>query len=120
MHKHLRDELVPPDHLNVALGAGISEVIEYSMAKRRDERYQNADQMVEDLRLVASGEPPRYARQAVDFGSLAEMEKSARQNTIDVVPVRGGLWERPEFLVVIAVAAASVVINAILLLVVMS
>ncbi|MEM1010709.1 MAG: serine/threonine-protein kinase [Planctomycetota bacterium] len=116
MHKHLRDELVPPDHLNVALGAGISEVIEYSMAKRREERYQNADQMVEDLRLVAGGEPPRYARQAVDFGSLADMEQSARQSTIDVVPPSGGLWDRPEFIVAVAVGSASVLVNIILLL----
>jgi serine/threonine-protein kinase len=119
MHKHLRDDLVPPDHLNVALGTGISEVVEYSMGKQREERYQSADQMLEDLRLVAAGEPPRHARQAVDFGSLADMEQAARQSTIDVQP-RPSVMERPEFIVMMAILAASIIGNLILVLVVLS
>ena len=34
MHKHLKAELVPPDHVNPKLSAGISEVIEMMMAKK--------------------------------------------------------------------------------------
>ena len=115
MHKHLKDALVPPDHLNVALGAGISEVIEYAMAKSRDERYQTAEQMLEDLKLVAAGEPPRYARRAIDFGTLAQMEQAAHgnQHTVDYDP-GGRLWEQPAFLVTLIVAVASVVVNAVL------
>ncbi len=120
MHKHLRDELTPPDHLNVALGAGISEIVEYSMGKNREERYQDADQMLEDLRLVVGGEAPRFARRAVDFGTLAEMEQAARQHTVDVTPPPGRVWERPEFIVAAVVAAASVVINLILLVIVLN
>ena len=115
MHKHLRDELIPPDHLNVALGAGISEVVEYSMGKAREDRYQDAHQMLEDLRLVAQGEPPRYARRSLDLGSLAEMEQAARQHTVDVPPPAAAIWERPEFIVIGVVAAASVVVNIVLL-----
>jgi serine/threonine-protein kinase len=33
MHKHLKQPLVPPDHLNTALSAGIGEIIEAAMAK---------------------------------------------------------------------------------------
>ena len=36
MRKHLREKLVPPDHINTALSAGISEVVEVMMAKRRE------------------------------------------------------------------------------------
>ncbi len=35
MKKHLHEPLIPPDHINTALSAGISEVIEVMMAKNR-------------------------------------------------------------------------------------
>ncbi len=105
--------------MNVALGAGISEVIEYGMAKDREERYQSAEQMLEDLRLVAAGEPPRYARRVVDFGSLADIEKSAQSQTIDVPPTPS-IWEQPAVIALAAVAAASSVLSLILLAVVLS
>lgn len=38
MHKHLKSDLVPPDHVNPKLTAGISEVIEMMMAKRPRDR----------------------------------------------------------------------------------
>ncbi|MGD8499242.1 MAG: serine/threonine-protein kinase, partial [Phycisphaerales bacterium] len=40
MRKHLRDKLVPPDHINTSLSAGVSEVVEIMMAKRKEDRYQ--------------------------------------------------------------------------------
>ncbi|MGC4031220.1 MAG: serine/threonine-protein kinase [Tepidisphaeraceae bacterium] len=36
MHKHLREPLVPPDHINTDLSAGFSEIIEVCMAKTRE------------------------------------------------------------------------------------
>ncbi len=113
MHRHLKDPLTPPDHLNVALGAGISEVVEYSMAKNRNERYQTVEQMLEDLKLVLAGEPPRYARRSIDFGSLAQMEQAAQQHTVDYDPGTG-IWDQPAFIVTVIVAAASVVVNLVL------
>src|SRR5205809_6139955 len=38
MHKHLKEPLVPPDHLNTSLSAGISAIVEVAMDKRRVER----------------------------------------------------------------------------------
>jgi serine/threonine-protein kinase len=45
MRKHLRDKLIPPDHINKSLSAGVSEVIEVMMAKRKEERYNNATEL---------------------------------------------------------------------------
>ncbi len=53
MHKHLREPLTPPDHINTALSAGISEIVEVAMAKKRDERYPSMKEMMEDLVSVS-------------------------------------------------------------------
>ncbi|MEL7239984.1 MAG: hypothetical protein AAGK78_14100, partial [Planctomycetota bacterium] len=117
--KHLKDPLVPPDHINVALGPGISEVIEYAMGKDRRERYATAQQMLDDLRAVRAGESPGYARRQVDFDSLAQMEQAATQHTVDYQVPGMKLWEHPAFIVAAVVAAASLLINLILLFVMM-
>ncbi|MGA2093492.1 MAG: serine/threonine-protein kinase, partial [Sedimentisphaerales bacterium] len=49
MKKHLRDELVPPDHINTSLSSGVSEVIEVMMAKNKADRYNNIDELMADL-----------------------------------------------------------------------
>lgn len=73
MRKHLREQLVPPDHINTTLSAGISEVVEVMMAKNRDERYTTAEELREDLEAIRSGEPPLRARQKFDIASLNEL-----------------------------------------------
>jgi len=42
MHKHLKNDLIPPDHINKGLSHGISEVIEVCLAKDRNKRYSSA------------------------------------------------------------------------------
>jgi eukaryotic-like serine/threonine-protein kinase len=58
MHKHLKEPLTPPDHLNTRLSAGCGAMIEMLLAKDRDERYNNARELLTDLALLARGEPP--------------------------------------------------------------
>ncbi|MEX2215285.1 MAG: serine/threonine-protein kinase [Phycisphaeraceae bacterium] len=77
MHKHLKEKLVPPDHINPNLSAGIGEVIEVCMAKNPDERYQTTGDLLFDLECIARGEPPVQARKQFDISSLAALEKSA-------------------------------------------
>jgi serine/threonine-protein kinase len=83
MHKHLKQPLVPPDHLNMSLSAGIGEIIEVAMAKNRDERYASMTEMLEDLRAVRAGQPPIHARQQVDLDQIAKIEENARTVDID-------------------------------------
>jgi serine/threonine protein kinase len=118
MHKHLKQPLVPPDHLNTNLSAGIGEIIEVAMAKNRDDRYATTEDMLEDLRAVAAGEPPIHARRAVDVDSLMKVEEAAR--TIDIDPVTSGAalpWHNPILITILSLAGLSVVVNLIQLII---
>ena len=87
MHQHLKQPLIPADHVNTALSAGVGEIIDVAMAKRREDRYQSTEQMLEDLRLVMNNEAPKYARRAVDLESLAKIEETGK--TVDLIPNPG-------------------------------
>lgn len=118
MHKHLREPLVPPDHINTALSAGISEIIEVAMAKRREDRYNSMRDMLEDLRAVARGEPPLHARRAVDLESLAKVEETGK--TVDITPAAQQTdafpWVRPAVVMwLLGMLAVSVLGNIITL-----
>lgn len=75
MRKHLREELIPPDHINTSLSAGISEVIEVMMAKRKDDRYNNVDELLIDLEAVRDGRAPLRAHKRFDVSVLEQLEK---------------------------------------------
>src|SRR5688500_5256273 len=87
MHKHLRQPLKPPDHVNESLSAGISEIIEVAMAKNRDERYASTEDMLEDLRAVRRGESPTHAKRVASLDSLAQLEEKGK--TVDIIPAGG-------------------------------
>lgn len=74
MKKHLREKLVPPDHINTALSAGVSEVIEIMMAKRREDRYKNVEELLIDLEALQEGRPPLRAHQRFDVSVLEQLE----------------------------------------------
>lgn len=77
MRKHLREELIPPDHINTKLSAGASEVIEVMMAKRKEDRYDNVDELLIDLEAVRDGLPPIRAHKRFDVSALQQLEKGA-------------------------------------------
>ncbi len=70
MHKHLKDTLIPPDHINTSLTSGIGEIIEVMMAKKPDDRYPSMVEVISDLEAVANGEPPLQAREKYDHDML--------------------------------------------------
>ena len=74
MKKHLREQLIPPDHINTSLSAGISEVIEIMMAKRKDDRYKNVQELLTDLEAVRNGRPPLRAHKRFDVSMLEQLE----------------------------------------------
>jgi serine/threonine protein kinase len=113
MHKHLRQQLIPPDHVNPNLSAGVSEIIEVMMAKDRDERYASAQDLLEDLRAVAAGNAPHHARRKFSLASLASIESAGDGGRSDGPPVQRplSLLEQPLFWV----AAISVVLNLLLI-----
>ena len=74
---------MPPDHINSKLSGGTAQVIEMMMAKNAAERYQNATDLLEDLELIAQGQPPHFARQQLDLSGVT----SAITDTIQTSPV---------------------------------
>lgn len=75
MRKHLKEPLTPPDHINTLLSAGISEVIEVMMAKKKKERYTNVEELLIDLEAIRDGRPPLRARQKFNIGALEQLEQ---------------------------------------------
>jgi len=117
MHKHLKEPLIPPDHINTALSAGLSEIVEVAMAKRREDRYASTRDMLEDLKSVRKGEPPLHARRDVNIDALAKIEETGK--TVDLAPAGfdKDFWASPSFMVWVLVAlGTSVLVNVILLL----
>ena len=120
MRKHLSEDLVPPDHVNTQLTSGISEIIEVCMAKSAKKRYSTTEDLLEDLRAVAKGEPPTIARKMVDLSSLAALEPDDTQ----IMTVQAdfaarrpkALTEQPLFWVALAEGAALVILLAILVI----
>jgi serine/threonine-protein kinase len=75
MRKHLREQLIPPDHINTSLSAGTSEVIEVMMAKRKESRYDSADELLTDLQAVRDGQAPMQAHTRFDVSVLEQLEQ---------------------------------------------
>jgi serine/threonine-protein kinase len=75
MKKHLREPLIPPDHINTTLSAGVSEVIEVMMAKRKQDRYTSAEELLLDLDAVSRGDAPLAARKKFNLNELEDLQK---------------------------------------------
>jgi serine/threonine protein kinase len=85
MHKHLKAELEPPDHINPTLTPGFAQVIEMMLAKDPADRYHSATDLMEDLALVRDGKPPHFARPKLDLSSISISLKGAQTSPDEVV-----------------------------------
>ena len=125
MHKHLKAELVPPDHVNPKLSAGVSEVIEMMMAKRVKHRYRSCEDLLSDLRAVQRGETPAIAHKDVlDTAALASVaEAEALADAMELPtdrsePPQGhSSLTDPLFLTLVGVLVVSLLFNLIQLLI---
>ncbi len=121
MHRHLKDELTPPDHINPKLSAGIGEIIEVCMAKDPNERYATTTDLLHDLESVQRGEPPLQARKRFDIADLAKLEKAVSPGdtvitqAIDTDDERS-IAEQPLFWAAIAGWATAVILLVLYLL----
>jgi len=75
MRMHLTEPLTPPDHINISLTAGISEVIEVMMAKKRKDRYNSMEELLIDLKAIQEGRAPLQARQKFNLETLEQLEE---------------------------------------------
>ncbi|MEY4534747.1 MAG: Serine/threonine-protein kinase PknB, partial [Planctomycetota bacterium] len=120
MQRHLKDVLVPPDHLVPSISNGCAEIVEMMMAKPARDRYQSAKQLLEDIDLVMKGEAPHHARKPLDVGSLADAaaEPPAPQELRQAGPPSA--FANPVTLGIAIGLGASVIVNGLLLYLLLS
>jgi len=122
MHRHLKEELEPPDHVNPELGSGCAQVIEMMMAKKREDRYRSVADLIEDLQLVLDGQPPHFAHRSFDHSAITETLTSAVTAPVAEAPPvlqpRGGGANQWPLLLGSALAI-SVLVNLLLLAIVL-
>ncbi len=120
MRKHLSESLIPPDHINTSLSAGVGEVIEVMMAKNRDHRYSSTSDLLLDLEAIADGRPPMQARKQIDAGVLSGLGGEAPAEPVDgpvgVEEIQGGGDLLVYIIMLGAALAISVLFNVIQLL----
>lgn len=63
--KHLEEKLVPPHDINSDIPEDVSLIVVKMMAKNVKKRYQDAEELVDDLRLVRRGKTPSTATEGV-------------------------------------------------------
>ena len=120
MHRHLKDDLVPPDHINTHLTSGISEIVEVAMAKSTRKRYATTEDMLHDLEQVSAGEMPQIARKKFEISSLAALDSGETQlATLEPDYTDAPLFEQPLFWVAV-LGWAAFVLSLVIMLVLMT
>jgi serine/threonine-protein kinase len=118
MHKHLKSQLIPPDHVNPKISAGCAQVIEMMMAKKPSDRYRRAADVLHDLRLIRRGRPPHFAHRALDLAQVAPKMAGGESPPLAVAPEPegGAIMSSPAFMIVLTVLIMSLLANVALLL----
>jgi eukaryotic-like serine/threonine-protein kinase len=122
MHKHLKAPLIPPDHINTRLSAGIGEIIEVMMAKKPEDRYASTKDLLMDLEAVARGESPLQARKKFKgelLRGLAEQEEQVANTAAESASGAAAFGIQPNWTIIAVLAfllVLSLLLNLILLL----
>ncbi len=124
MRRHLKEDLVPPDHVNKSLSTGCAMVIEMMMAKDRKDRYRNCADLIEDLELIAKGDPPHFAQRSFGFSGLntelLEAAEAKAAASAQPVETQASATSSTAFMLMAVGLGLSVIVNLILIAVVAS
>ena len=122
MRKHVDKNVmfVPPDHVNINLSSGLGVVVETMMAKNREHRYRNPDDLILDLKCLLQGESPMIAGQKTEsLAVLAEGDiDEAIRNATEAQMIEWAAYINSRYHVIIALAAMlglSVITNLVFL-----
>lgn len=78
MQNHISQELMPPDQVASGISQAAAEIVEMMLKKSPRDRYQTAEELLEDIDHALAGEPLRYASRTVDLAKIAtEVEGQA-------------------------------------------
>lgn len=76
LNRHRNDPLIPPKELRDQLSTGFSSIIEMMMEKSPNARYQNAGEILEDLRRLQNGYAPNaLIRNMQSYGVTEPLRK---------------------------------------------
>src|SRR5262249_37410556 len=123
MRKHVDKNTVftPPDHINTRLSSGLGVVVETMMAKNRENRYRNPDDLILDLKCLLQGESPMLAGQKPDDlatlaeGDSAEVNRSSASEA-QLIEIAGYVNGRKHIIVALAaILALSVITNVVMI-----
>jgi len=106
MHKHLKDPLVPPDHINTNLSAGLGEAVEVI-------RYASTSDLLVDLEAIAEGKPPLQARKQIDAAILTGLTSEAKSRDIAIIQKPSGANLKVLILILAAALAVSIILNVV-------
>jgi serine/threonine protein kinase len=84
MRKHLNEPIVPPDHINTSLSSGISEVIEVTLAKKKEDRYSSIEELLIDLHAVKNGQVPTVAEDKFTLEDLEDLQEMDHGVDVDL------------------------------------
>jgi len=123
MRKHVDKAvlLTPPDHLNTSLSSGLGMVVETMMAKNRENRYRNPDDLILDLKCLLQGDSPMIAgTKPESLATLSQGESEEGQDQgathAQLVDMAGYVNSRNGIIVALAMLLAlSVVTNVVFL-----
>ena len=116
MRKHLKEQLIPPDHINTSLSAGTSEIIEVMMAKNKDDRYNNVEELIVDLKAVRNGRPPIRAHKRFDISVLEQLEEGQAIGSPEDLYQEDTIAHYRIAIIILSVVTAVSLLTAILLL----
>ena len=120
MHKHLKNTLQPPDHVNPEISAGCAQIVEMMMAKKVSDRYRNVDDLLEDIELVLRGENPHFAHRTLGSEAITDAltDVAVAPTTVStpqLAPPPASLTGNTVFMSVAVLLGLSIVLNLILL-----
>jgi len=107
-YQHVREDPVPPSQLDPDLPKSVDAIVMKALAKNRDNRYQSAAEMREDIERAVAGQPVR----ATPVMAVPVMAEATRRmapvtaTTVTPPPPRGG--RRAAGYVLLAVAVLGV------------
>ena len=123
MRKHVDKNtfIVPPDHINTRLSSGLGVVVETMMAKNRENRYRNPDDLILDLKCLLQDESPMLAGQKPDdLATLAEGDVDGFTNRgaseAQLIEIAGYVNGRQHMILALAaILALSVITNLVMI-----
>ena len=122
MNRHLKDEVVPPDHVNSKLTAGSAQIIEMMLEKRPSDRYSTAADLIEDIDLVMKGARPLHAGTRINLenmtGSYEAIQGEERRNGLQpsIQQKKQAGSDSRKLLITVSVASFSIIVLLIVLI----